>query len=205
MLQRKPFALVAAAAALSALFVVPTASASAADGPTARELLEKCNNGTDSCVFHPNGEREYFTGEVRTVGAPVFNCTDSVQRSAVSWSDTTSQSNSFGLSMTTEAGFGKVFSVAYEQSYQHTWEESHTESQTTYVDTNPNQVGWVERRPQMERVRGTYELHFEDRFHDHYIWYVDAAITGPAADASAAISQHVRDMTEEEMNRPGCA
>lgn len=56
---------------------------------------------------------------MRKVGDPVFNCTGSVQRSGVERSATTPQSNSVGPSMTTAAGFGKVFSVAYE----HTWEE----------------------------------------------------------------------------------
>ena len=189
-------ALITSAIALGA-FAVP-ASASADDGPTVRELLEKCDNGTDSCVFHPKGEPEYFTGDRHQVGDPVYNCTSDPQTSSVNWSDTTSQSNSVGLSMTTEAGFGKVFAVSYEQTFEHTWEESHTESQTTFVNTQPNQIGWVERAPQMQKVAGTYELRFPDKFHDHYIWYVDLEVTGPAPDSSAAVSQHVRDMTEEE-------
>ncbi|GAA4620689.1 hypothetical protein GCM10023108_50830 [Saccharopolyspora hordei] len=180
--------------------VLPATTATAEDGPTVRELLEKCDNGTDSCVFHPEGEPEHFTADAKQVGEPVHNCTADDQRSSVSWSDTTSQSNSAGLSMTTEAGFGKVFAVAYEQTYQHTWEESHTESQTTFVDTGPHQVGWVERAAQMQKVSGTYELRFPDKFHDHYIWYVDLEITGPAPDPSSAISQHTRDMTQEEID-----
>ncbi|QUH05175.1 hypothetical protein HUO13_34300 [Saccharopolyspora erythraea] len=194
-------ALVASAVVTGALafpFPATAAQAGAEDGPTVRELLEKCDNGTDSCVFHPQGEPEYFTGEAHQVGDPVYNCTSSQQRSSVNWSDTTSQSNSVGLSMTTEAGFGKVFAVSYEQAYEHKWEESHTEAQTTFVDTNPNQVGWVQRAPQMQKVKGTYELHFPDKFHDHYIWYVDLEVTGPAPDSSSAVSQHTRDMSEEE-------
>ena len=45
----------AAATAAAGLLIAPPASA--AEEPTARELLEKCDNGTDSCVFHPEGER----------------------------------------------------------------------------------------------------------------------------------------------------
>jgi hypothetical protein len=206
--------LVASASALGALVVPVTANATAedagvinargvnaAEGPTVRELLEKCDNGTDSCVFHPAGEPEYFTADSKQVGDPVYNCTPDDQRHSVTWSDTTSQSNSVGLSMTTEAGFGKVFAVTYEQTFQHTWEESHTESQSTFVDTGSHQVGWVERAAQMQKVRGTYELHFEDKFHDHYIWYVnDFEATGPAQDSSTAVSQHSRDMTQEEVD-----
>ncbi|WP_243790108.1 hypothetical protein [Saccharopolyspora gloriosae] len=194
---RRSSAVLVSAFSLAAVAFAPAASA--ADEPTVRELMEKCDNGTDSCVFHPEGRPEYYTDSAHTVGDPVYNCTDGIQRSSVEWSDTTSQSNSVGLSMTTEAGFGKVFSIAYEQSYEHTWEESHTESQTTNVDTEPNQVGSVERAAQMQKVKGTYELHFEDRFYDHYIWYVPMEVTGPAPDPTSAVSQHVRDMTEEEI------
>ena len=182
--------------ALAGLLIAPPASA--ADEPTARELLEKCDNGTDSCVFHPEGEPEYYTDEAKTVGDPVYNCTDGLQRSAVEWSDTTSQSNSVGLSMTTEAGFGKAFAVSYEQTYEHTWEESHTESQTTNVDTRPAEVGWVERAPQMQKVKGTYELHFEDKFYDHYIWYVPMEVTGPADEQTSTVTQDTSPMTDEE-------
>ena len=191
-------AVVTSIASLVALTFVPAATADHEDPPTTRELLEKCNNGTDSCEFHPDGQPEYATGEKHQVGDPVFNCTDGLQRFSVEWSDTTSQSNSAGLSMTTEAGFGKAFKISYEQTYQHTWEESHTTTQTTNVDTKPHQVGSVERAPQMQKVKGTYELRFPDKFHGHYIWYVPMEVTGPAPDSSDAISQHVRDMTEEE-------
>ncbi|MFR9730908.1 hypothetical protein ACL03H_16915 [Saccharopolyspora sp. MS10] len=196
---RRTSAVLVSAISLTALAFAPAASA--ADEPTVRELMDKCDNGTDSCVFHPEGQPEHYAEDRHTVGDPVYNCTDGVQRFSVEWSDTTSQSNSVGLSMTTEAGFGKVFAVAYEQSYQHTWEESHTESQATYVDTEPNQVGTVERAARMQKVTGTYELHFEDKFYDHYIWYVPMEVTGPAPDPTSAVSQHVRDMTEEEISQ----
>ena len=199
MSNRRSCAVLASACSLAAVaFASPAA---AAEEPTTRELLEKCDNGTYSCVFHPEGEPEYYTDEAKTVGDPVYNCTDGLQRSAVEWSDTTSQSNSVGLSMTTEDGFGKAFAVSYEQTYEHTWEESHTESQTTNVDTRPAEVGWVERAPQMQKVKGTYELHFEDKFYDHYIWYVPMEVTGPAEDSSQAVSQHVRPMTDEEQGQ----
>jgi hypothetical protein len=142
-------ALLASASVAGAMILPATGTASAGEGPTVRELLEKCDNGTDVCEFHPDGEPEYFTADAKQVGDPVHNCTPDPQRSSVAWSDTTSQSNSVGLSMTTEAGFGKVFAVSYEQNYEHTWEESHTESQTTFVKTGSHQVGWVERAAQM--------------------------------------------------------
>ncbi|MEU6127748.1 hypothetical protein ABZ805_01135 [Saccharopolyspora sp. NPDC047091] len=184
----------AAATAAAGLLIAPPASA--ADEPTARELLEKCDNGTDSCVFHPEGEPEYFQNTSEQVGSPTFNCTELPQRMGVSWSDTTSESNSLGLSMSTS--FGEVFKVTFKASYGHEWKESHTESQTTNIDVNPGDAGRVYYGPKMQKVHGTYELHFEDKFYDHYIWYVPMEVTGPAEDQQSTVVQDTSPMTEEE-------
>ncbi|GAB2657767.1 hypothetical protein GCM10027271_15510 [Saccharopolyspora gloriosae] len=184
----------AATAAVAGLLVVPPASA--ADEPTARELLEKCDNGTDSCVFHPEGEPEYFQNTSELVGSPTFNCTELPQRMGVSWSDTTSESNSLGLSMSTS--FGEVFKVTFKASYGHEWKESHTETQTTNIDVNPGDAGRVFHGPKMQKVKGTYELHFEDKFYDHYIWYVPMEVTGPADSQESTITQDTSPMTDEE-------
>ncbi|WP_285758914.1 hypothetical protein [Nocardiopsis ansamitocini] len=128
----------------------------------------------------------------------VYNCTDGVQWSDVAWSEATGQSNSVGVSMTAEAGFGTVFSVSYEQTYRETWESSHTESQTTNVDTGPKEVGWVERAPRMEWVAGQYEMRLGSRFHGHYYWYVPFEATGPADEQSGTVPQSSTPMSDGE-------
>jgi len=187
---------IAAAGAVVAagLLVVPPAQAE--DEPTTRELLEKCNNGTDSCEFHPEGEPEYFQNAEQQVGAPTFNCTDRKQRMTVSWSDTTSESNSVGMSM--ESSFGEVFKVSFKATYGHEWTSSHTETQQTNIDVSGGQVGRVYHGPKMQKVKGTYELHFEDKFHGHYIWYVPMEVTGPADDQQGTVTQSTAPMTDEE-------
>ncbi|CAM05978.1 hypothetical protein A8924_7173 [Saccharopolyspora erythraea NRRL 2338] len=176
------------------LLLVPPAQAD--DGPTARELLEKCDNGTDSCVFHPKGEPEYFQNTSEQVGNPVFNCTDLPQTMSVSWSDTTAESNSLGLSMATS--FGEVFKVTFKATYGHEWREEHTEGQTTFIEVKPGEVGRVYHGAMMQKVKGTYELHFQDKFHDHYIWYVDMDATGPADEQGGTVTQSTQPMTDEE-------
>ncbi|WP_201294900.1 MULTISPECIES: hypothetical protein [unclassified Nocardiopsis] len=199
---KRTSAVLCAAAVAAAGAVAGPATAAHADhenSPTVRELLELCNVATDVCVFHPGGERELFSAAGRVVGSEVFNCTSGRQDMAVAWSDTTSQSNSVGLTLSTEAGFGEAFSVSYEQSYQRTWTTSHTEAQTTFVNTGPGEVGWVERRPRMQRVHGTYELHFPDRRWGHYVWYAPFTAEGPVpGSADDAITQNVRPMTDAE-------
>lgn len=179
----------------AALLLAPPAVAD--DQPTVRELLEKCNNGTDSCVFHPDGDVQYYQDAGKQVGAPVYNCTDKTQMMNVAWSDTTGESNSVGIGMS--AGFGEVFKVTFKATYGHEWASEHKEEQTTYINVRPGEVGMVYHGPKMQKAKGSYELHFPDKFHDHYIWYVnDFEATGPADDQSGTVTQSTRPMTAEE-------
>ncbi|GAB3962002.1 hypothetical protein [Streptomyces sparsus] len=187
-----------AAAAVGSLAFAPTASADHDGKPTNRELLDKCDNGTNVCVFHPSGPPDVFMGDRHRVGDATFNCTSDLQRSSVSWSDTTGESNSLGVSLSAEYGFAEVFKVSIETSFEHTWSSSHTESETTNIDVRPGEVGWVTREAQMQRVEGTYEMHFEDPYYGHYIWYVPFTATGPVPDAPSTKTQHTRPMTDTE-------
>jgi hypothetical protein len=186
------------AALTTAAGMMMAPGASAEDGPTARELLDKCDNGTDVCLFHPDAAPTVSMGEAHQVGDSAFNCTGDIQRSTVGWSDTTGESNSLGVSLSAEYGFAEVFKMTIETSYQHTWESSHTESEQTNIDVRPGEVGWVTREAQMQRVTGTYELHFGDPFYGHYYWYVPFDATGPLPDAPSTKTQHTRAMTDDE-------
>jgi hypothetical protein len=189
------------AALLCAATTLTASSAYAADRPTGRELLDRCNNGTDSCVFHPHGAPETFRGDVHQVGDTVFNCTADLQRSTVKWSETTGESNSFGVSLSAEYGFSDVFKVSIETSYQHTWESSSTVGQDDSIDVKPGEKGWVERSTEMNRVKGQYEMHFPDRYYDHYIWYQEFEAVGPVKDAPGLITKKTAVMTPEEKSQ----
>ncbi|GAA3726552.1 hypothetical protein [Salinactinospora qingdaonensis] len=184
---------VAATALLAA--ILPAAPAAAAE-PTNRQLLEQCGNGTDTCVFHPDGPPQYYQNTSEVVGSPAYNCTDRSQLMSVTWSDTVSESNSVGISMS--ATFGTVFKTTFEASYGYEWSESHTESQTTYVDVPVGHVGRVYYGAMMQRVSGTYEMHFGDPYYGHYIWYVPFEATGPAEDQGGAWTQSTSVMTAQE-------
>lgn len=195
--------LLAAAATAGSLLMAPTAAQAQQakdheDPPTARELLEKCEDGTDVCDFHPDSAPETFKGDSHQVGDSAFNCTQDNQMSSVAWSDTTSESTSVGLSLSVEAGYADVFKVSLETSYDQTWSSSHTETETTSLEVRPGEVGTINRAPQMQRVTGTYELHFPDRFHGHYYWYVPFEAVGPVPEGTSTKTQHTRPMTDEE-------
>ncbi|MFD7857845.1 hypothetical protein ACFV6B_26650 [Streptomyces microflavus] len=182
------------------LIAVPSAQAD--DGRhTDLELLEKCDNGTKKCVFHPAGDVTIVPGKRENVGDRAWNCTQDQQTSSRTWEHTTGESNSLGVSLRTEVGtkaFGATFKVAFETSYRRTWSSSHTEGETTFIDVPPGEVGWVTVAPKTQRVSGTYELIFKDRFHGKRYWYVPFKAEGPAEGEPAVRSQQSRPMTEQE-------
>lgn len=190
--------LAASLATAGAAAFTPTVAQAEDDPPTQRELLDKCDNGTDLCEFHPEGQPEDSMGEAHQVGDNAYNCTGDPQRSAVGWQDTDTETNSVGISMGAEYGFSEVFKVSIEAKYEHGWENSHTESDQTWVEVKPEEVGWVTREAAMQKVKGRYEMHFPDKFHGHYIWYVPFEATGPKPDANSTKTQHTRPMTDQE-------
>ncbi|MEV8434892.1 hypothetical protein PGH47_42845 (plasmid) [Streptomyces sp. HUAS 31] len=187
--------------ASGSLVAVPAARAD--DGPpTDRELLAKCDNGTKKCVFHPTGDLSIVPGEDRGVGARAYNCTDDDQTSSRTWEETTEESNSLKISLKQEFEseflFIKVFKMSFEQSFGRTWSSSHTEGETTVINVPAGEVGWVTVAPKMQKVRGTVELIFKDRFHGKRYWYVPFEATGPAEGEPGVKTQRTRPMTAEE-------
>ncbi|MCK1797061.1 hypothetical protein MTQ01_13745 [Streptomyces sp. XM4193] len=204
MAKRSSLTVLLAAAATTAGLVLMPGAAQAADArdhedpPTSRELLDKCDNGTNKCMFHPDSPPEFFKGDGHQVGDSAFNCTPDNQTSSVTWSDTTTETTSLGISLSVEAGYADVFKTTLQTSYEQSWSSSHTESETTNLTVRPGDVGTINRAPEMQRVKGTYELHFEDRFHGHYYWYVPFEATGPVPEGTSSKTQHTRAMTDQE-------
>jgi hypothetical protein len=196
--RKKLSMLVVAITTVGATALTPAAAQADEEQPTTRELLDQCDNGTDKCVFHPAGAPVDSMGDAHQVGDSFFNCTKDMQRSTVGWSDTTGETNTVGVSMKAQYGFTKLFSVTIEASYSHSWESSHTETQQTNVEVKPGEVGYITREAAMEEVNGTYEMHFEDKFYGHHIWYVPFTAKGPKADAPSTKTQHTRKMTKKE-------
>jgi hypothetical protein len=182
-----------------------TNQASADDTPTSLELLQRCNNGADYCVFHPSGDPQLFASDVHQIGTTLYNCGPGDATKTAAWSDSTGESNSLGVSLTTSAGVGlegvlTVFKVEREISYGHTWGTTDTTRRSTDVKVAAGQKAWLTRQAPMQRVGGTYELHFGSRFHGHYYWYVPFTMTGPAPDAHDVdvVAQHSGPMSDEE-------
>lgn len=181
-----------------------TASPAQAEAtPTSIELLQKCNNGTDYCVFHPNGGPQIYAGGTHQIGTTLFNCGPGSATKRVAWSDTTGETNSIGISFINaqEGGIlGAVgaFKSEFEITYGHKWGSSNTTTRTTDVRVDAGQKAWLTRATPMQKITGTYELHFGYRFYGHYYWYVPFTIDGPAPNQPDVVAQHSTPMTSGE-------
>jgi hypothetical protein len=194
--------LMAVLAAVSAVgvFLAGAGVAQADSSPTSLELLQKCNNGTDVCVFHPNRGPQLYSGNPHQIGTTLFNCGPGSATKSVSWSDSTGESNSVGVSFIIAnegdiAGAFAAFKSELEISYGHRWGSTDTTTRTTNVTVSAGQKGWLVRQTPMQRVTGTYELHFGYRFYGHYYWYIPFTVTGPAPGRPDVVSQRSAAMT----------
>ena len=198
-----------AAAALTAAGILLTPAAAHADHedpPTNRELLEKCGNGTDVCEFHPEGEPETHLEPRQLVIDDARNCSTANQQISRNWSTSSGEKNSVGTTISVEGGFFDVFTAKVKHTFGSEWRTGETVGGSQWLTVAPGKVGQMYYTAEMQTVRGTYELHFPDRFHGHYIWYVPFEATqnvsgnGDATSGGnpAAVSWEERDMTDEE-------
>ena len=204
-MRKSPHTLAAATMTVTSAIIfglAPSGVAQAADSPTSLELLQKCNQGTDSCVFHHTSS-ELFAGQAHQVGTTLFNCGPGDATKTVAWSDSTGESNSVGVSFIIAqegnilGAFG-AFKSEVEISYGHRWGTTQSTTRSGTVKIGAGQKAWLTRETAMQRVSGTYELHFSSRFKGHYIWYVPFSATGPAPDQKDVIVQHEANMTAGE-------
>ncbi|WP_329223465.1 hypothetical protein OG352_38980 [Streptomyces sp. NBC_01485] len=159
-----------AALTLGASLMAAPQSAFAADSPTTKELLDACG-WADFCQFHPQSYWTY-TGPNHQVGSTAFNCASQTNDHRVDWQDTTGSTNSVGVSITATASFWKTYEVSVQASYGHSWEVSHTDTESNTIHIPAGYKGWIERGTSKQQAKGWYELHFGKRYYGHYIWYV---------------------------------
>jgi hypothetical protein len=190
----------AAVGALSVLGLLTlfATGARAEDQPTSLELLDKCGNGTDYCEFHVSGPaRTYFT--TAQLAGQTANCTDTSQNATITWEHTTTSSNSLGTSLSVSTGAGTAFSIAVKVSYQHDWTSSHTRSDATQITIPARSMGRVYTATEMEKVSGQYEMHFGDRYHGHYYWYLPMTVDSPkVGDPHDGVTAKSTPLTEQE-------
>ncbi|MFF7472341.1 hypothetical protein [Streptomyces sp. NPDC008092] len=160
-----------AVAALSlgaSLMAVPQASAD--DSPTTRQLLDACS-WADVCDFHPQSYWTY-TGPRHQVGTTAFNCGSQTNQHRIDWADTTGSTNTVGITIGASYKWEEVFTFSVQTTYSHSWEVSHTDTESNTVNIPSGYKGWIERGTGKQQAKGWYELHFGKRYYGHYIWYI---------------------------------
>lgn len=179
--------------------------AMAASAPTNAELLAQCATA-DLCAFHPQSYTTYI-GPEHQVGATAYNCASTAADHAVSWSDTTGETNSVGVSISVSAKFWQIYEASVEASYGHDWTVSHTDTETDTVHVPTKYAGWITRGTSKQQATGWYEFHFAKPYYDHYYWYIyDYTSSGFNVDNPNAgyIATHDRAMTSAERSAHGC-
>jgi hypothetical protein len=195
-LNRWHFAGLGALLVVSLMFsLVPAAWAE--DEPTSIQLMEKCDNGTDSCEFHVSGPADSFW-QPTELAAQTANCTDATQDAEIAWQTSVTSSNSIGVSLKAIVGASKVYMAGFKIAYSHEWTESVTDRDTTRISIPAGYMGRVYHSREMETVSGQYELHFGKRFYDHYYWYVPMSVTSPKTDGRDSVTAKSTEMTEQE-------
>ncbi|MGX9887515.1 hypothetical protein [Streptomyces sp. NPDC002276] len=142
----------------------------AADTPTNAELLKACN-WASFCKFRPQSYWSY-TGPAHQVGSTAYNCGSQTNQHRIDWSDTTTAGNTVGVSVTAGYKFAEVFEVSVETSYSHTWQNSHTDTESNTVNIPSGSYGWIERGTSKQQAKGWWEIQFKDKYYGHYDWYV---------------------------------
>ncbi|KUN95678.1 hypothetical protein [Streptomyces caeruleatus] len=160
--------MVAALTVGASLLTAPQALADSDPGPV--NLLKACD-WASLCKFHPQSYWTY-TGPRHKVGDVLFNCGSQTNSTAVTWEDTTSSSNSAGISTSLEYKFLDAFEAEIQTSYSHTWSRSHTDRQMTTVNVPRRGVGWIERGVGKQQATGWWEIQFKKRYYGHFDWYV---------------------------------
>jgi len=205
-LKRKAVRVAAVAAAIVAGATIAGAPAAFADDqPTTAQLLQSCD-WNDYCQFHPQSYQEYI-GPGHQVGPLAYNCGSVTNSQTLTWSDTTGSTNSVGVAITVGAEFGKVFEASIQGTYEHTWQKSHTDSQSDTVNVPSKYVGWLLRGTAKQKATGWYELHYGKPYYGHYVWYVrNYTESGYDVDRPNAgyVTFHDRAMTASERSQNHC-
>ncbi|MFF7701480.1 MULTISPECIES: RICIN domain-containing protein [Streptomyces] len=142
-------------------------------GPTVADLateyaLKQCSKSSSivpSCDYEITGDAKATVGDLKRVSDKAFNYTTLPKTRAVAWSQTTSQTDTVGgsITITAEQGFDvKAVQVKVSQAitahYSHSWTQFETVSDTNTITVNPGQYSWAMRGQLMKTVFGKWKF-----------------------------------------------
>ncbi|MGW7367288.1 hypothetical protein ACWGI8_28645 [Streptomyces sp. NPDC054841] len=194
--------LLTATLAAAGIVAATTSVAAADEQPTRQLLMADCESGLGKCTFNTPKLGEAYLGQFRQVSDSLYNCSTSDATQSMTWSDTVGSTDSLGVSVTAGGKIAGIVDLSVTASYSHSWSSTHSESSSLNMTVKPGEVGWISRAQVMQQVSGTWQTHYDSPKWDHYYWFFDDTITGPAKNGTDGKSNAVvvksRKMTAAE-------
>ncbi len=171
-------------------------------GPTLADLatayaLKQCSTGAGavkSCDYEVTGDSVASVGNLQRVSSNVWNNSTDPGERTITWTQTTSQTNTVGtsLTVTSEVGVNVEFvtakvSTALTARYEHSWTQTDTVSDANKISVKPGNYSWAMRGQLMKTVTGKWT--FTNDLGD--TWSGDGTATIPAKDGTDSLSSNL--------------
>ncbi|MFE3651515.1 RICIN domain-containing protein [Streptomyces sp. NPDC057579] len=179
-------------------------------GPTLSDLatayaLKQCSNSSSiikSCDYAVTGDSVASVGNLKRVSSNVWNnSTDPADRT-ITWTQTSSQTNTVGSSITVTSEVGVNIEIvtakvsnAISARYEHSWTQTDTVSDANKISVKPNNYSWAMRGQLMKTVTGKWT--FTNDLGDK--WSGDGTATVPAVDGTDQLSSNLVLCTSDSL------
>jgi VCBS repeat-containing protein len=141
----------------------PTITLGAADAAKIAAVLPGIcyDNSQANCSFNAKSQVAGFS-PVRTVGTPVSNTTSTPTTYSVAIADQVSQTDTVGLSVKLSGGalakLASIINIEITGTYQHSWTNTHTFTQTVNVPVGAGKTAWIEGSVPVWNVTGDFTI-----------------------------------------------
>ncbi|GGX23622.1 RICIN domain-containing protein [Streptomyces noursei] len=179
-------------------------------GPTLSDLatayaLKQCSNSSSiikSCDYTVTGDSVASVGNLKRVSSNVWNnSTDPADRT-ITWTQTSSETNTVGSSITVTSEVGVNVEIvtakvsnAISARYEHSWTQTNTVSDANKISVKPNNYSWAMRGQLMKTVTGKWT--FTNDLGDK--WSGDGTATVPAVDGTDQLSSNLVLCTSDSL------
>lgn len=193
------------------LAVVAVASAASMNAYAAEEwyneseLLTSCTRDVpglgkaDSCVFEPDSIRTFTSPDVQSVSETLLNCTPNKAIQKLTWSQTTTATDSIEVSAEVSAGLEGIFNAGLTAKYGYTFSNAVTDGAEETLEVPAGHKGWWARAAALQEAHGRMKINYPKRRYGHFEWYAYPTITSAVRDNSMTkLIANAVPMTEED-------
>lgn len=134
-----------------------------ANADAARSLAASCNDA--KCQLGKSVYKSSWLGPQSSVSEVRFNYGDTGGSKALSWTQTTAESNSIDITVTAGGTIAKLVELEVSASYGHTWSRSYSVANTDTINIPPNGVGYFTRQQAMQSLSGVLYIPYSSSVH----------------------------------------